>query len=208
MFFKELLISVIFALLSFFGFFYFLDRAKPSFPPETLGESSSAGGEGPEKDSVFKEALEPIYTEPLRIHSASINLDVPIVEVGLEADGTLSSPEGWNDAGWYKEGVRPGEPGNLIIDGHYDDSYGRPAAFGGLKNLKTGDKVYVVDKFGRTYSYEVTEVFYLDISDSNRLQVFENDKSKVTLTMITCGGVWVPGMSTYNKRLIVKAELV
>jgi len=98
--------------------------------------------------------------------------------------------------------------GRVIINGHYDDSSARPAAFWQLKNVAVGDKVSVTDKYSKTFVYQVSDVFFVSIQDPQRLDVLQSDDSKSTITLITCGGVWLPGMSTYDKRLVVKGELV
>ncbi len=158
-----------------------------------------------ELPSVFKPDLEPIYSQPVRIYSPDIALDVELVEVGVEEDGALEAPDDWYVGGWYKKSSKAGEVGNIVVSGHYDNDSGGSAAFWNLKNLEVGAKVYLVDAYGRTFGYQVTEVFYLDISDPNRLHIFENDHQRHVLTLITCGGLWDASKGTYNKRLVIKA---
>lgn len=158
--------------------------------------------------SVFSEALKPIYSAPTRVYADAVKIDANIIEVGVTESGAMDTPKEWLSAGWYKKSAKPGEPGNLIVNAHYDDSFARPAAFWELKNLKSGDKVYIVDGFGKTYTYQVTELLHIDISDPNRLHIFESDESKAHITLITCGGVWLPGEATYNKRVVVKGDLI
>ena len=160
-----------------------------------------------EKVNVFEKAMEPIYTKPERIVVESVGIDAFIEEVGVEKDGSLETPSAALNAGWYKEGKMPGEVGNVLIDAHYDDNYGRPAAFYQLKNVKLDDKVTVVDAYGRRYEYRVTNYDLVGINDPNRTDVFKSDGS-AKITLITCGGVWIPGKATYDKRLVIKGELI
>ena len=134
-------------------------------------------------------------------------------EVGVEEDGSLGIPSSWYTGGWYEKSSRAGEGGVIILDGHYDDDTGSPAAFWELKSLNVNDKVFLVDDVDRVFTYEVYEVVYVDMQDPNRLELaFASDpkggEEVSTLIMITCGGVWLPGEATYNKRLVVKAKLV
>ncbi len=170
--------------------------------------SDSVETPAPEEFSAFEDKLEPIYTKPSRVYAEEIGLDARLVEVAVESDGSLGTPKEWNVAGWYRKSAKVGASGNLIIVGHYDDNFGRPAAFWGLKNLKVGDTVYVADEFDRVYSYQVTDVFYIDMSDPDRLDVLSNEEESSSLTLITCGGVWVPNQGTYNRRLVVQAEII
>ena len=154
--------------------------------------------------SVFESDLKPIFAKPVRLYVPDTGINAEVQGVGTLLDGVLETPRDWKLLGWYEDGQLIGQFGNVIINGHYDDNQGLPAAFWELKSLKTGDKVYIVDELGRTNIYTVSEVFYLDINDPNRLGIFEVDKTKRILTLVTCGGVWDPYSENYNKRLIVK----
>ena len=153
--------------------------------------------------SVFKEVSKPIYMEPIEITFLDTKLKVE--PVGVEGDGTLSVPTSWYTAGWYEDGPKAGEEGNIIIDGHYDTATGSPGAFWDLKNLSLGDTVALVDKLGRVYTYVVDNKYFVDITDPKRTEVFKSTTAK-TLTLITCGGVWDYASGTYNKRLVVTAH--
>lgn len=160
-----------------------------------------------EKYSVFAEELHPIYGTPKKLLINSLDIKVPVVPVGVDANGYLETPKDWNTAGWYQKGARPAENGNLLINAHYDNSLGNPAAFYRLKNIKLGDKVSVLDSYGKEYTYTVVNTYYIDIDDPERSKVFEvSEKDKSAMTLITCGGVWIG--DTYNKRLVVNAELI
>ena len=161
-----------------------------------------------EKPSIFKDQLKPIYGNAVGLNIASQNINLNLVAVGVAQDGSLETPKDWQQGGWYKKGARPGEKGAVLINAHYDDNLGRPAAFWALKNIKVSDTVYVVDEYGKKYTYQVTEVVYVDINDPNRLEILQTKGNESTITLITCGGVWLPGVSTYSKRLVVRGVLV
>lgn len=161
-----------------------------------------------EQESVFEESVEPIYLPPSKISIKERNITAKVIEVGVAKDGSLDTPKNWNEAGWYEKGAKPGEKGNVIINAHFDDNYGRPAAFYQLKNATVGDTVLLEDSLGRLYAYQIVDSFLVDINDPERLKVLEESDDKSEMTLITCGGVWLPGVSTYDKRLVVKAELI
>lgn len=161
-----------------------------------------------EQESVFEESVEPIYLPPSKISIKERNITAKVIEVGVAKDGSLDTPKSWSEAGWYEKGAKPGEKGNVIINAHFDDNYGRPAAFYQLKNATVGDTVLLEDSLGRLYAYQIVDSFLVDINDPDRLKVLEESKDKAEMTLITCGGVWLPGVSTYDKRLVVKAELI
>ena len=179
------------------------------FTDKKTAERQAAGVAAAESQrvSVFAEELKPIFTTPKRLQIDSEKIDIALGPVSVSEDGSLDVPKNWNEGGWYRKGSKPGEEGNLIINAHYDDNYGRPAAFWSLNKVKEGELVKVIDAFGKSYTYKITEVFYLDIKDPNRLDIFDSIDGKSHITLITCGGVWDPRYGTYNKRFVVKGDL-
>ncbi len=166
----------------------------------------SAQSSNKDYPSPFLDYLEPVEAVPVRLRAPSQGIDVEVIEVGLTADGALEAPADWSKAGWYNKSAFPGHKGNIIIDGHYDTSFGGAAAFWNLKNLKVSDKVVVADEFGIEHTYVVKELIHVSISDTDRLDKL-NKHSGRTLTLITCGGFWNPIAGTYDERLIIKAEI-
>ena len=162
-----------------------------------------------EEHSVFKEISKPIYGFPKKIKIESIEVNADIISVSVDNSGHLEAPKEWDVVGWYKGGARPSEEGNLVLNAHYDDSYGRPAVFWKLKNVGVGDKVSVLDNYGRWFDYRVVDVHYVDINDPDRTKIFDSGEDKGSImTLITCGGVWSVQSGTYDKRLVVSAELI
>lgn len=177
-----------------------------------------------EMASAFAEVSKRVYSMPVRITAYNMNtqpvesettavqiegqkvFNLKVIEVGVEQDGTMSTPKNWNEAGWYDRSSKAGEEGNVVINAHYDTNTGAPAAFWSLKNLGEGDKVSLTDEFGVDHTYQVFKVFYVDINDPSRLDIIKSDSNEKKLTLITCGGVWLPGYSTYSKRLVVQAN--
>lgn len=183
------------------------DKRNSIKDPITSKESEKPEEEPP---SVFGAKLDPIYEVPNSLYATKKEsdkklIDVKVIKVGVETDGQLEAPEKWNEAGWYTGSAMVGEEGNTIINGHYDNNYGQPAAFYNLKSLEVNDKVYLVDSFGRTFAYQITENFYVGINDEDRIERLM-ESNGATLTLVTCGGVWDFSENTYNNRLVVKAK--
>jgi LPXTG-site transpeptidase (sortase) family protein len=215
--FKKMLIMT-FILVLLMGALYFLSYPSffgidfsylKSFNKNQKNDREVLSVQVQEEDSVFEKPMEPIYSFPERIVVETLGIDVEIVSVGVDADGYLEAPKDWDKAGWYKRSAKPGEIGGILINAHYDDNYGRPAAFWKLKNINVGDKVSVLDTYGRSFDYKVVDVYHLSISDPNRVAVFEPFKDGASvMTLITCGGFWSHSHGTYDKRLVVNAELI
>ncbi|MFZ5424208.1 MAG: class F sortase [Patescibacteria group bacterium] len=212
---KLLQILIIGVILPLLGYFLYANRlsiinllpsnriSEGASPTENIDKNLESATSQPE--SPFDSFRMGLYSEPKKLYLNTFDLSLNIVHINVEEDGALGVPANWGDAGWYEDGAMPGQNGNLIIAAHYDTNTGSPAAFWQLKNIKVDDTVSVVDEYGREYTYKITDSFYVDIQDPNRLEIFETTEAP-TVTLITCGGVWLPGQG-YNKRLVVKGLL-
>jgi LPXTG-site transpeptidase (sortase) family protein len=210
-FFKSALFIIPGILLLYVFGVYFPNSATAVTPDKQNTQSSTTHPTVVVNDMIstspFKELRLPLHAQPVQLYSKEVELDVQINPVGVQADGMLDVPSDWFSGGWYKKSAKPGQEGNVIIDGHYDTNTGSPAAFWNLKNLVVNDKVVVVDEFGKEHAYVVEEIHHLEISTANRLDILNKSVGK-TLTLITCGGVWDAQAGTYNKRLIIKARII
>ena len=77
---------------------------------------------------------------PTRVQIPAIGVDSPLMELGLQADGTMQVPPAESPAGWYSGAPTPGELGPAILAGHVDWA-GKPGVFLRLHDLKTDDEV-------------------------------------------------------------------
>lgn len=89
----------------------------------------------------------------------------------------------------------PGQEGNLAIAGHRNFITGD--FFGHLDKVEPGDEL-IVEYYGRTYTYEVTEVFVVEPRDTWVLKPGSGSQ----ITLVTCTP---PRLSTH--RLIVRGTL-
>lgn len=154
---------------------------------------------------------EPPPTVPLRLVIDALSVDAPVVEMGMSADGVPFVPLNGQDVAWYNFSSLPGAGSNAVFAGHINWEYA-PGVFANIDQLQPGDSVKLVSDDGRAYTYEVFDNFYVDPGDPASLQVMAGtDRDQVTL--ITCGGTWVPDSSEqfggdYTNRTIVQAKLV
>lgn len=106
------------------------------------------------------------------------------------------------EAGFVIQGSNPGQGGNILIYAHTNAPWGISsnfqAAFNPLKDVNTGDYIYVYYKNVK-YTYEVYEKYVTQPGD---LSVASPTKFE-TLTLMGC---WPFGSNA--KRLIVKAEAI
>ncbi|MGV9291131.1 class F sortase [Streptomyces sp. NPDC003719] len=175
-------------------------------PPQPASAAASdtrvAGGE----NAVA--GLAPLaYAVPDRVVIPAIQVDAPIMPVGLDADGWVGAPppEDPNLAGWFTGAVSPGENGTAVVVGHVDNTQG-PAVFYGLGALKKGNRVEVSRQDGRTAVFEIygVEVFEKDDFPGDRVYAA---KGAPELRVITCGGGFTK-QNGYDGNVVAFARLV
>lgn len=176
-----------------------LDRALAVYWNQTHKTQSNAARFG--KNAALTET-------PVRIQIPTIQLDAPIVAVGLTTTADGSSAEwrvpDYRAAGWLNTSTQLGGPGNLVLSGHHNIE-GR--VFEYLKDVKLGDRITVVSAH-RSVTYVVTTSEVLPEKDQPEFVRAENAKLIAPtmddrLTLVTC---WPPDNNTH--RLVVIARKV
>lgn len=142
---------------------------------------------------------------PVRLQVPSIGVDSELMDLGLQADGTLEVPPSGFPAGWYTGAPTPGELGPAIIAGHVDWD-GRPGVFFDLRDLSPGDEIVITRRDGGTARFRVTHVEQFD-KDAFPTQAVYGDLDHAGLRLITCAGAFDPSMRSYDDNLVVFAEL-
>jgi len=141
--------------------------------------------------------------QPARLQLPNIGVDAPVEAVGATPQNTMDVPRNVQDVGWYAPGVRPGQPGDAVIDGHLD-WYTGPAVFVNLARLQVGDRVVIVLSDGSALAFRVTRLASYPV-DRPPADLFSRD-GPPRLSLITCSGAW--DGHEYQRRLVVDAEPV
>ena len=156
---------------------------------------------------------QPQVTAPLRLVIESIGVDAPVFTYGLDQNRLPLVPTGADAAqvvAWYDFSHLPGSGSNAVFSGHV--TWGGHAVFWALDELQPRETIKVKAEDGREYTYEVFANFRVDPSDPASLKVMA-DTSTDIITLITCGGSWIPDPSAqlggdYTERTIVQGKLV
>lgn len=144
---------------------------------------------------------------PSRLSIPRLNIDAHVQQLGITQNGSLGTPSNFVDVGWYALGTIPGNKGSAIIDGHVDNGLALAGVFKHLSSVVIGDNVYVTNYGGTTTHFIVTDIESYDYKNAPIEMIF-NDNTGSYLKLITCGGNWVPGGRTYDRRIVVTAVLV
>jgi Sortase domain len=141
---------------------------------------------------------------PTRVRIPSLKVTSTLESLALDGAGELTSPHDFGKAGWYADGVAPGDVGPAVIAGHVDSKTG-PAVFYGLRQLTPGAQVEV-ERDGRWLEFRVTSVERYAKSSFPTAKVYGPTPGP-ELRLITCGGVFDRPRNSYRDNVVVYAVL-
>ncbi|NUS77096.1 MAG: class F sortase [Streptomyces sp.] len=126
---------------------------------------------------------------PVRLRIPAIDVDTPVIRLGLAQDGTVQVPPvtAHDRAGWYEHSPVPGRTGPSVILGHVTvGSYG-DGVFRRLGALRRGDRITARLADGTETGFAVTAVRTVAKADFPADEVY-GDVDRPELRLITCGG--------------------
>lgn len=171
-------------------------------PPAALG-----GTVAPVPGATLRPAAPPLPAAlPVRVRSAAIGLDSPLVPLGLDRAGALEVPRDGGATGWYTGGPEPGRLGPAVLAAHVDWNH-RLGPFAHLRELAPGDLVEVDRTDGRTATFEVQAVRRYPKDRFPTAEVYR-DLPRAGLRLITCGGAFDRGVRSYDDNVVAFAALV
>lgn len=143
---------------------------------------------------------------PERLRIIDLDVDMPVLPVGVQRDGSMEIPERPSIAGWYRFGPTPADAeGATVIAAHVDD---REFGIGPLAKLRTAEKgsaVSVTDEAGAVVEYEVESVTYIPRAQLPVEELFTREGPR-TLVLITCGGSFDEQTRSYSDNVVLIAR--
>lgn len=155
-------------------------------------------------------------TPPVRFGIPRLNIDAPVITMGLDANHVPQVPDRPDQIAWYSFSAAPGKSSNAVFSGHVDwqtsDRVPIPGVFYRLRELEIGDLLNVTLADGTQLQYRVTGNVATPYNDPNVIKAMQPTTNDV-VTLITCGGTWTrnpsePFGGNYSHRVIVRAERV
>ena len=145
---------------------------------------------------------------PVGVRAPSIDVDAPVVPVGILPGDVMEIPDDVDDLGWYDPdglGVAPGQRGTAVFAGHVDSrTQGRGALYE-LRDLAIGDPVEVVLADGTVQRWRVTAVRQYPKATLPYDEVF-TWAGAPRLALITCGGEFDRTERSYLDNIVAYAE--
>ncbi|MFE9685982.1 class F sortase [Streptomyces sp. NPDC006285] len=143
---------------------------------------------------------------PVRLRIPAIEVDTPVMRLGLAADGSVQVPpiEADDRAGWYRHSPTPGQVGPSVILGHVTAGTYGDGVFRRLTRLRPGDRIMARLENGTTARFTVRGVRTVAQAEFPTDDVY-GDVGRPELRLITCGGP--RSKDGYRDSVIVFAEL-
>lgn len=167
--------------------------------------SSSSSGAGTDgfQDPAAPEARS--TATPVSVSIPAIGVRSSLEDLHRGAAGELDPPVDWDRAGWFSDGIVPGEVGPAVIAGHVD-SPTSAAVFFRLDELVAGDEIRVRMSDGSI------RTFIVDRSERAAKSAFPTSDvygptPTPQLRLITCDGTFDTATGHYTDNLIVFADL-
>ena len=156
---------------------------------------------------ILLEEDAPNPSSVLRLELPTLGVEASVVTLGVLADGTMDAPRTPMEVAWYGFSAKPGSSGNAVFAGHVDFAGYGPAVFYRLRELKDGDPVIVQMEDKATFTYRVSTSTLYDAATAP-VQEIVGPTSTQSITLITCEGVFDRSLLEYDKRRVVRAELL
>ena len=182
-----------------------VEQALGTPPSSTPVASAVPGGLPTVAARPAAPATEAQWPLPVRLAVPGRAVDAVIDAVGVQADGQMALPADVDRVGWYRFGPAPGDDGSAVIAGHVDDREQGLGAMAPLRAAEVGDEVVVTDAAGTATRWRVLsrEVIQKQALPLDRLFAREGPPR---LTLVTCGGPFLPEFGSYRDNVVVVTE--
>ena len=151
----------------------------------------------------------------VRMIIEKIAVDAPVITLGLDENAVPLVPDNPGDVVWYNFSTPPGWGSNAVFSGHVDWTvHGVPVTgvFYDLRKVEVGDIIKVRLEDNTEYQYKVIGNVAMPYDDPKAMEVMGATPVEM-ITIITCGGTWVPQYGNpiggnYTHRQVVRAERI
>lgn len=174
----------------------------PSAP--TVSPTAGTGTDLGASDCFLPACDQPTLSgPPTLLYIPSIGVITTLESLDLDTTGQLEPPKDYAKAGWWAQGIAPGDPGPAVIAGHVDSAAQGPAVFFRLHALVPGATVEV-QRSGHTIVFRVTAVEQYAKDAFPTDQVYQPTPG-AELRLITCGGTFDQSRLSYRDNIVVYA---
>jgi endo-1,4-beta-D-glucanase Y/sortase (surface protein transpeptidase) len=175
-----------------------------SCPPLTTATGGLGANQDPQPGSATAASARDEGLVPVRVQIPDIGVDSGLESLSRDSSGWIQPPVKWASAGWYQDGVVPGDTGPAVIAGHIDSNSG-PAVFYHLSSLRPGAKIMVTRSDQSVVTYAVDSAIQVPKRQFPTDQVYGPTPTP-QLRLITCGGIFDDAYGHYLDNVVVFAS--
>lgn len=193
-------LAVVIAIVAVTAVVVVLSLVLPRGDAETSPVQASASPT-PSSSATPSPIASPKPGDPSRLRIPAIEVDAPVMAVGTTKDNAQQVPTSLDVTGWWRDGARPGEPGNAVVVGHTASA--DAGVFDPLVDVEEGDDI-VVDSEGEEYAFTVTKIATVPVENFGDVagEVYRKT-GRSGLVLMTCGD-W--NGKDFETTVIVTAE--
>ena len=125
--------------------------------------------------------------------------------MGVAEDGQMDIPDDVDRVGWYRFGPAPGDDGSAVVAGHVDDAEQGLGVLSPLRDADVGTEIVLTDAAGTTTHWRVVSRELIDKQVLPLDRIF-TPAGPPRLTIVTCGGPFLPEIGSYRDNVVVVAE--
>ena len=181
---------------------------EPSDGSDQTGRAGQSGQAGPPTTLAARSGrladLPAPAPRPVRVTVEQLGVTAEIFHIGVDEVGALNVPENVDHVGWYRGGVRPGQPGSAVLVAHVDSHSQGVGAFYGLADVALGSRVLVEDDRGGHQWWRVDARRDYRKHELPIDTLFRRGGDPV-LTLVTCGGEFDPVTRSYDSNVVAYA---
>jgi LPXTG-site transpeptidase (sortase) family protein len=140
------------------------------------------------------------------IYLPTVGDQARVLSVGVNSKGRIDTSSNVNDTAWYDGSAKPGQEGQVFINGHTASAPTYKAAFDDLPKLQVGDQIIIERGDGKQISYRVVSNETIKADQVNMKKVLNvPDGATKGLTIMSCTGKFNYRTESSDTRVIVYA---
>lgn len=142
---------------------------------------------------------------PTRLAIPSLDVDMPVTDVGVEESGQMELPVDPAVAGWYRYGAdATSTSGRILIAAHVDAIDYPIGPLARLRDVPAGETVSVTAADGTTRDFVIQSLTYYEKSALPSDELFARGGSSA-LVIVTCGGPFDSTTGHYRDNVVAVA---
>ncbi|MCL2174305.1 sortase [Candidatus Saccharibacteria bacterium] len=140
------------------------------------------------------------------LYLPTINTQARVMSVGINSKGKIDATKNVNDVAWYDGSAKPGQEGQVFINGQASFAPTYKAAFDRLAELQIDDRIIIERGDGKKITYRVVSIETIGTDEVNMKKVLNvPDEAIRGLTLMGCTGKFNYRTESSDTRVIVYA---